>query len=127
MVGIVIVSHSKHLAYGVLEFIREMAGTAPVVAVGGLGDGTFGTSYERIREGILEADEGDGVLVIMDIGSSVMLTEMVIENLEGVRVEMADCPMVEGALAAAVTAEGGVSLEEVKADAEEARGAHKML
>ena len=49
----------------------------------------------------------------MDMGSAVMTTEMVIEGFEG-KVEMADCPLVEGAVVAAIDAAGGMSFEEIK-------------
>ena len=126
MVGIVIVSHSKKLAEGVVELSRLIAGDCPMVAAGGLDDGGFGTSYEKIEEAINSVYSDDGVAVIMDLGSSCMTTEMVIENMEGKKVEMIDCPMVEGAAAAAAEAESGSTLEEVKKAAMEAAGESKF-
>ena len=126
MVGIVIVSHSKKLAEGVVELSRLIAGDCPMVAAGGLDDGGFGTSYEKIEEAINSVYSDDGVAVIMDLGSSCMTTEMVIENMEGRKVEMIDCPMVEGAAAAAAEAESGSTLEEVKKAAMEAAGESKF-
>ena len=126
MVGIVIVSHSKKLAEGVVELSRLIAGECPMVAAGGLDDGGFGTSYEKIEETINSVYSDDGVAVIMDLGSSCMTTEMVIENMEGKKVEMIDCPMVEGAAAAAAEAESGSTLEEVKKAAMEAAGESKF-
>lgn len=126
MVGIVIVSHSKKLAEGVVELSRLIAGECPMVAAGGLDDGGFGTSYEKIEEAINSVYSDDGVAVIMDLGSSCMTTEMVIENMEGRKVEMIDCPMVEGAAAAAAEAESGSTLEEVKKAAMEAAGESKF-
>ena len=126
MVGIVIVSHRKTLAEGVVELSRLIAGECPMVAAGGLDDGGFGTSYEKIEEAINSVYSDDGVAVIMDLGSSCMTTEMVIENMEGKKVEMIDCPMVEGAAAAAAEAESGSTLEEVKKAAMEAAGESKF-
>lgn len=126
MVGIVIVSHSKKLAEGVVELSRLIAGECLMVAAGGLDDGGFGTSYEKIEEAINSVYSDDGVAVIMDLGSSCMTTEMVIENMEGKKVEMIDCPMVEGAAAAAAEAESGSTLEEVKKAAMEAAGESKF-
>jgi dihydroxyacetone kinase phosphotransfer subunit len=126
MVGIVIVSHSKKLAEGVVELSRLIAGECPMVAAGGLDDGGFGTSYEKIEEAINSVYSDDGVAVIMDLGSSCMTTEMVIENMEGKKVEMIDCPMVEGAAAAAAEAESGSTLEEVKKAAMEAASESKF-
>ncbi len=126
MVGIVMVSHSKTLAEGVVELARLVAGECPMAAAGGLEDGSFGTSYEKIEAAIDSVYSDDGVIVIMDMGSSCMTTEMVIENMEGKRVEMVDCPMVEGAVAAAAESEGGASLDEVKQAAMEAAGEAKF-
>ncbi len=126
MVGIVIVSHSKMLAEGVVELTRLIAGDCPMASAGGLEDGSFGTSYEKIEAAIESVYSDDGVAVIMDLGSSCMTTEMVIENMEGKRVEMVDCPMVEGAAAAAAEAEGGASLDEVKQAAMEAANTAKF-
>ena len=126
MVGIVVVSHSKTLAEGVVELAKLVAGDCPMAAAGGLEDGSFGTSYEKIEAAINSVYSDDGVVVIMDMGSSCMTTEMVIENLEGKRVEMADCPMVEGAVAAAAESESGASLDEVKQAAMEAAGEAKF-
>ncbi len=97
-----------------------------MVAAGGLDDGGFGTSYEKIEEAINSVYSDDGVAVIMDLGSSCMTTEMVIESMEGKKVEMIDCPMVEGAAAAAAEAESGSTLEEVKKAAMEAAGESKF-
>ncbi len=97
------------------------------IAAGGLEDGSFGTSFDKIKDAVIKADSGDGVLVIMDMGSSVMTAEMVLDDLpEGVNVMLADCPFVEGAVSASVCAEGGASLEEVKEEAEGAWEVKKM-
>ncbi len=126
MVGIVVVSHSKKLAEGVVELSKLIAGDCPMAAAGGLDDGGFGTSYEKIEAAINSVYSDDGVVVIMDLGSSCMTTEMVIENMEGKRVEMVDCPMVEGAAAAAAESQGGSSLDDVKQAAMEAAGEAKF-
>lgn len=113
MVGLVIVSHSQKLAESVVELAALMAPDAPMAAAGGMEDGGFGTSFEKIQGAIEQVYSEDGVLVLMDMGSAVMTTEMVIEGFEG-KVEMADCPLVEGAVVAAIDASGGMSFEEIK-------------
>ena len=111
MVGIVVVSHSQKLAEGVVELARMMAAEAPLAAAGGLDDGNFGTSYEKISAAIESVYSADGVAVLMDMGSAVMTTEMVLEDLERDNVKMLDCPLVEGAVLAAVESGGGISLD----------------
>ena len=115
MVGFVMVSHSKKLAEGAVDLGLLMAPEVLAEAAGGLPDGDMGTDYERILEAVTRVREQspDGVLIIADMGSSCMTTEMVLEVLDDPQIVMADCPFAEGAVAAMVTAAGGASLEEV--------------
>ena len=61
MVGIVIVSHSAQLAAGVVDLVKLIAADCPIAAAGGLEDGSFGTSYERILNAIETVHGEDGV------------------------------------------------------------------
>lgn len=127
MVGLVLVSHVRGLAEGAAELGRLMAPTVVVEAAGGLADGSPGTDYERIMsavESVLEQCP-EGVLVVADMGSSVMTAEMVMEDLGDERVVLADCPFAEGTVAAMVSASAGEPLDAVRASAEETRGACK--
>src|SRR6059058_3204732 len=127
MVGIVVVSHSAALAEGVVQLAREMGGEELALEpAGGIEEpeGALGTDATRVMEAIARAMSDDGVLVLMDLGSALMSAEMAVEMLDGVgRVLLSEAPLVEGAVAAAVAARGGASLEEVAA---EARGALAM-
>lgn len=119
MVGIVLVSHSAGLAVEAAALARGIAGDeARVAAAGGTEDGGLGTSVDLIEAAIAAVDQGDGVLLIPDLGSSV-LTARLLE--EPGRVVLADVPFVEGAIAAAVTAGAGAPLADVLTAAEEAR------
>ena len=126
MVGIVIVSHSRELADSIVEFTKMMAPEALIRAAGGMDDGTLGTSYEKIYQAIEDVYSEDGVLVMMDMGSAVMTTEMVLEEMSDKKIEMIDCPIVEGAVAATVAASAGADFEEVKQNALEAKTAAKF-
>ena len=126
MVGIVIVSHSAALVDGVLDLVRMMANACPVAVAGGADDGGYGTSYTKIKAAIEAVHGDDGVLVIADMGSSVMTAEMVIEELGCPDIVLADCPLVEGAVAATVSSECGDSLEAVKQQAVSARNIPKF-
>ena len=119
MVGLVIVSHSAKLAEGVVDLARMMAKTAPMAAAGGLEDGSFGTSFEKISNAIDEVYSDDGVILLMDMGSAVMTAEMVIESMDGRKLAMADCPVAEGAVTGSIDAEAGMTLEEILADLEQ--------
>lgn len=113
MVGIVLVSHSKAVAESVEELTKMMAPEAATAAAGGMEDGGFGTSFERIQNAIDAVYSPDGVIVLMDMGSAVMTTEMVIEMKGEDNIRMADCPFVEGAVMATVGAQSGMSLDEI--------------
>ena len=133
MVGIVIVSHSGLAAEGIRELAAQMAGPdLSLIACGGLEDGSIGTDAVRIQDAIVRADSGDGVCVMVDLGSGIMSAETAMELLEmdedheGIRVQIADAPVLEGSVSAAVSASAGDSLEEVIAAAEEARGMRKL-
>jgi phosphocarrier protein FPr len=126
VVGIVVVSHSEALAEGVVTLAREMGGEELALeAAGGMDEpGALGTDAERVRAAIERAMSDDGVLVLMDLGSALMSAEFAIEMLgDDARVLLSEAPLVEGAVAAAVAARGGASLEDVAA---EARGALAM-
>lgn len=126
MVGIVIVSHSEKVAQGVLELCKQMAANVPMAAAGGLPDGGIGTDFQRIYEAVEAVQSADGVAILFDMGSAIMTTEMVLEAFEGVTIKMADAPLVEGAIAAAVTSANGMDLDSVLAAAKEAYGMNKL-
>ena len=130
MVGIVLISHSSGLAEGAAELAGQIAGGARVVAAGGTDDGRLGTSTDRITEAIAAADAGDGVLLLPDLGSSVLSALSLRDDLDpdpdGKRLRIADAPFVEGAVAAAVAASSGFDLAAVARAAEEARDARKL-
>lgn len=126
MVGVVLVSHSKVLAEAMVDYAHMMAPDAKVVAAGGLEDGSFGTSYEKIDDAIDEANDGDGVLVIMDMGSAVMTVKMVLEDLDADDVVMVDCPFVEGTVEATVLAQSGSLVKEILGALAKDAGTHKF-
>lgn len=126
MVGIVIVSHSEKVAQGVLELCKQMAANVPMAAAGGLPDGGIGTDFQRIYEAVEAVQSDDGVAILFDMGSAIMTAEMVLEAFEGVTIKMADAPLVEGAIAAAVTSAIGMDLDNVLAAAKEAYGMNKL-
>jgi dihydroxyacetone kinase phosphotransfer subunit len=128
MVGLVIVSHSPKVAEGAVDLAQEMAhGYDQLVAAGGLDDGTIGTDAVRIKEAIERADDGDGVVVLCDVGSSIMSTETAMDLLESdITVRIADAPIIEGVIAAAVSASIGQDIAAVVADAEDAKSFSKL-
>ena len=126
MVGIVIVSHSKNLADSVVEFTGLMAPDAKIAAAGGMEDGGFGTSFEKIQKAIESVYSEEGVIVLMDMGSAVMTTEMVLDLFEPDTVKMADCPLVEGAVVATINAVSGMKMDEILAALSQVAGTPKF-
>ncbi|MBQ9478085.1 MAG: PTS-dependent dihydroxyacetone kinase phosphotransferase subunit DhaM [Selenomonadaceae bacterium] len=126
MVGIVVASHSRQLAEGVIELARMMAPNVPMAAAGGLDDGAPGTSFRKIIGAVLQVYSEDGVAVFMDIGSSVMTAEMALEMLSRPKLKLFDCPLVEGAVIAAVESNMGSSLEEIEQRTVDARNMRKL-
>ena len=128
MVGLVIVSHSWKIAEGVRDLAQQMAPDYNGIrCAGGLEDGEIGTDAIRILEAIRDADEGDGVALLVDLGSGILSAETAIELLDGeLPARIADTPIVEGAIVAAVEASAGASLDEVIQAAEDIRGDYKL-
>jgi phosphocarrier protein FPr len=128
VIGIVIVSHSARLAEGAAELAHGMAGPeARLVAVGGLDlpEHPLGTDAALILQAIERVYSDDGVLILMDLGSALLSAEMALDMLTPERrahVLLCDAPLVEGAVAAAVQARLGATLEQAAAEARSALG-----
>ncbi|WP_318306243.1 dihydroxyacetone kinase phosphoryl donor subunit DhaM [Amycolatopsis solani] len=120
-VGIVLVSHSAKLAEGLAELAAQMAPDVTIVPAGGLADGSIGTDYDEVVAATQRADRGDGVVLLYDLGSAQMTAELAVESLaDPSAAVVADGPLVEGAIAAAVAAQSG---QDRKAVAEAAAAA----
>jgi len=91
-------------------------GKVAIAVAGGTSDGALGTSVEKIIDALNQVDGPDGILVLLDLGSAVMATEMAVEafaNEQHHHVVISSAPLVEGAVIAAVEASIGNSLQEV--------------
>ncbi|TMG18009.1 MAG: PTS mannose transporter subunit IID, partial [Chloroflexi bacterium] len=99
-VSLVLVSHSRQLAEGVRELAAQMTqGRVKIAVAGGTADGRLGTDATAILGAIEEVRGPEGVLVLVDLGSAVLSTQMAIEQLpvgDG-RVLLSNAPFVEGA------------------------------
>jgi PTS hybrid protein len=128
MVGIVVVSHSAELASGLSALAGQMAGPdVAIEAAGGAPDGGLGTDEASVSAAIDRAGrDGDGVVVLGDLGSSILTVRSLLAEQPNGQVKLADAPIVEGAVTAAVTASAGAPLEAVVQAAEEARDARKL-
>jgi phosphoenolpyruvate---glycerone phosphotransferase subunit DhaM len=128
-VGIVLVSHSAALAEGTAELAGQISGGTVIIATaGGTADGRLGTSIEKVRRAIGLAEAGAGVVILPDLGSSVLTVRALLADPDDLAgpVAVADAPFVEGAVAATVVAAGGGDLQAVLDAAQEARHARKL-
>jgi PTS hybrid protein len=126
-VGIVLVSHSQKLAEGLADMLRQIGSDeVPVAVAAGSPVGGLGTDPARVTEAIERAEAGQGIVIIPDLGSSVLTVRALLEQAPGNRRVLVDAPFVEGAVAAAVTAASGASLHEVAEAARAARDVPKL-
>ena len=126
MIGIVVVSHSRALGVAAAQLAAEMV---PVEAqpqmevAAGLDETTFGTDAVAIADAITAVDSPEGVLVLVDLGSAILSSQMALEFIDpdlAKRTKISAAPLVEGLIAALVTAGTGASLDEVGSEASRA-------
>lgn len=124
MIGIVVVSHSRPLAVAALALAASMVPDARIPKVelaAGLDETTLGTDATQVAAAIERLADQDGVLVLVDLGSAVMSAEMAVEFLPAAlksTVRISPAPLIEGLVAALVTASTGAPLAEVAMEAE---------
>ena len=117
-VRLVVVSHSSKIADGAAELAAQMAPDVLILPAGGTDDGRIGTSLDKVMAA-LEQAAGDGVVVLADLGSAVMTAESAVEfAADPGSALIADAPLVEGLVAAAVAAQAGAEAAAVKDAAE---------
>jgi len=125
MIGIVVVSHSFALGQAAADLAAEMvpADARPALKVAaGLDETTFGTDAAAIADAITAVDSPDGILVLVDLGSAILSSEMALEFVDpdvAARTTISPAPLVEGLVAAIVTASTGANLAEVAQEAQQ--------
>ena len=120
MVNLVIVSHSARLGEGVGELARQMLmndGCKLAIAAG-IDDpaSSIGTDPIKVMEAIESVADADHVLVMMDIGSALLSAETALDLLDpaiAAKVRLCAAPLVEGTLAATVSAAAGADIDKV--------------
>lgn len=133
IISLVIVSHSQQLALGVRELAVQMVDErVPIAIAAGVEDpeNPLGTDVMQVCQAINSVFSDHGVLVLMDLGSAVMSAEMALEFLspeQRAKVYLCSAPLVEGTLAAAVSAAAGNNIQEVIAEAQGALSAKATM
>jgi PTS hybrid protein len=130
LVGLVLVSHSAGIADGLAELVGQVAGPdVPIVAAGGGPEGSLGTDGAKVLRALARAAGGAGAVVLMDLGSSILSVRAALQELtpaQRERLVVVDAPLVEGAVAAGVTASTGADVGAVADAAREARSVAKL-
>ena len=123
-VALVLVSHSHALGAGLVELAKAMAADVHIQAAAGTDDGRLGTSFDLVEAAVQEAlgiSEGAGVVLLTDLGSATLTVDTVLEFADDPdALRFVPGPLVEGAVAAAVTAQQGGDLDAVEASVKEA-------
>ncbi len=98
--------------------MQMIHGEAPPVRVAAGADGGFGTDAAAIAAVIDDLADTDGVLILTDLGSAVLSSELALELRESTQpVVISGGPFVEGATAGIVRAATGGTLADVAAEA----------
>lgn len=125
MITLILASHSRQIAEGVRELAAQMApAELTLVAVGGVETAAglaLGCDATAIAAAIEAHASPDGILILADLGSSVMSAETALELVSSelaARCCVSNAPLVEGAIVAAVEAGLGHDLGQVNRAAE---------
>ena len=131
MTGLVLVSHSAELARAALGLTTGLIPGLDVRVefAAGLPDGGLGTDATEVAAAIERADDGEGVLVLADLGSGIMSAETALELVDpglGARVRLSPAPLVEGLIGAYAAAGIGKPFNDVADEAEAAIEAKRV-
>jgi dihydroxyacetone kinase DhaKLM complex PTS-EIIA-like component DhaM len=123
---LVVVSHSAALAEAARDLAAQMGGDDVRIETAGGGAGNpMGASVESVESALERASSPEGVVLLGDLGSAIIAIKAVLADQEEGAARLADAPLVEGLVAAAVTAGAGGSIDAVVQAAEDARTASK--
>ena len=124
MVHLILVSHHPALAQALAELAAQVsADPATIHTAAGIddADNPIGTDAVRIMNAIDAADNPDGILILVDLGSAILSAQTALDLVDpdvAARCRIAAAPFVEGALSAAVAAASGADLATVTREAE---------
>ncbi|HGI4273212.1 TPA: dihydroxyacetone kinase phosphoryl donor subunit DhaM [Streptococcus agalactiae] len=111
-IGIIVVSHSKNIAQGVVDLISEVAKDVSITYVGGTEDGEIGTSFDQVQQ-IVEQNDKKTLLAFFDLGSAKMNLELVADFSEK-NIIINSVSVVEGAYTAAALLQAGADLDSIQ-------------
>lgn len=130
MIHLILVSHHPDIARGIAALAAQMsAAPETILTAAGIddADNPVGTDAVRIMQTLLEADNPDGILILVDLGSAILSAQTALDLLDdpalAARCRISAAPLVEGAISAAVAASSGADLETVAREATQALAA----
>lgn len=124
--SLVVVSHSAALAEAARALAAQMGSEEVRIETAGGGDGDLmGASVQGVEAALERASGPDGVVLLGDLGSAIIAIKAVLADQGDGKARMADAPLVEGLVAATVTASAGGTIDMVVGAAEDARTASK--
>lgn len=131
MIGIVIVSHSEMIAEGLKEYAEGInKNKIKIIAAGGADDGRIGTNTLKIIEAIEEIFDGNQILIMVDLGSAVLSTEMAIDMLDDEikeKITIIDAPLIEGTITAVRMAQEIDDVDKIISKVMEVREHKKLI
>ena len=130
MIHLILVSHHPDIARGIAALAAQMSAAPDTIhTAAGIDDADkpIGTDAVRILQTLLEADNPDGILILVDLGSAILSAQTALDLLDdpalAARCRISAAPLVEGAISAAVAASSGADLETVAREATQALAA----
>ena len=130
MIHLIIVSHHPDIARGIAALAAQMSAAPETIhTAAGIddADNPIGTDAVRIMQAILDADNPDGILILVDLGSAILSAQTALDLLDdpalAARCRISAAPLVEGAISAAVAASSGADLAAVAREATQALAA----
>ena len=133
MIHLILVSHHPDIAHGIAALAAQMSSAPDTIhTAAGIDDpdNPVGTDAVRIMQTLLEADNPDGILILVDLGSAILSAQTALDLLDDpalvARCRISAAPLVEGAISAAVAASSGADLETVAREATQALAAKQV-
>ena len=133
MIHLILVSHHPDIAHGIAALAAQMSSAPDTIhTAAGIDDpdNPVGTDAVRIMQTLLEADNPDGILILVDLGSAILSAQTALDLLDDpalvARCRISAAPLVEGAISAAVAASSGADLETVAREATQALSAKQV-
>ena len=130
MIHLILVSHHPDIARGIAALAAQMSAAPETIhTAAGIddADNPVGTDAVRIMQTLLEADNPDGILILVDLGSAILSAQTALDLLDdpalAARCRISAAPLVEGAISATVAASSGADLETVAREATQALAA----